>query len=109
MIQWGMRKAAEVTNQSMTVERVLEYTRIPSESNLRNKGLLNIENSVKDRKEQSSLFAEIPKAWPIRGHIEFKSVCMRYSEDDAPVLKNLTVNMLPSEKVCRFNLSVFAN
>lgn len=31
MLQWGIRQSAEVANQLMSVERVLEYTQLPPE------------------------------------------------------------------------------
>lgn len=32
MMQWGIRQSAEVVNQLMSVERLLEYTLLPSET-----------------------------------------------------------------------------
>lgn len=31
MLQWGMRQSAEVANQLMSVERILEYTNLEEE------------------------------------------------------------------------------
>lgn len=31
MMQWGIRQSAEVSNQLMAVERILEYTQLPPE------------------------------------------------------------------------------
>ncbi|XP_076168369.1 ATP-binding cassette sub-family C member 4 [Ptiloglossa arizonensis] len=95
MIQWGMRQNAEVANQMMSVERVLEYTQITPEPNLRDKGKF----AKKTEKEVVALPANAPKNWPIEGLIEFKNVYMRYAEDEPPVLKNLNLVIHSGEKV----------
>lgn len=97
MIQWGIRQSVEVTNQMMSVERVLEYTELAPETNLRDKGI--VAKKKKDKQEQQDTFVDIPKDWPSDGHIEFKNVYMRYSEESPPVLKGLTMSIRPSEKV----------
>lgn len=95
MIQFGMRQLSEVANQMMAVERVLEYTQIPPEPNLRDKGLVK----RKPKDQQKDTFIDVPKEWPSKGCIQFKSVYMRYSEEDLPVLKDLTLTIHPTEKV----------
>ncbi|CAK9828616.1 Probable multidrug resistance-associated protein lethal(2)03659 [Anthophora retusa] len=94
MIQWGMRQNAEVANQMMAVERVLEYTQIPPEPNLRDRGKF-----AKKSEKQIALPANAPKNWPTDGIIRFKNVYMRYSEDDPPVLKGLNIVIYPGEKI----------
>ncbi|XP_074097767.1 putative multidrug resistance-associated protein lethal(2)03659 [Cotesia typhae] len=82
MFQWGMRQSAEVENQMTSVERVLEYTNIESESAL---------ESLPDKKLKDD--------WPPRGKVEFKNVYLSYSPLEPPVLKNLNFTIEPREKI----------
>lgn len=41
----------------------------------------------------------LPKFWPNYGKIEFQQVYLKYSEDEAPVLKNLNFTVKSGEKV----------
>lgn len=98
IIQWGMRQSAEVTNQMMAVERVLEYIQLAAEPNLRDRGTY----LKKKDKENLALPDNAPKGWPKDGSIVFKNVYMRYSDDDPPVLKSLNMVINPGEKVREF-------
>ncbi|KAG8042341.1 hypothetical protein G9C98_004975 [Cotesia typhae] len=82
MFQWGMRQSAEVENQMTSVERVLEYTNIESESAL---------ESLPNKKPKDD--------WPPRGKVEFKNVYLSYSPLEPPVLKNLNFTIEPREKI----------
>ncbi|CAL8127080.1 unnamed protein product [Orchesella dallaii] len=81
MLQWGVRQSAEVENQMVSVERVLEYTKIPPELPL---------ESTPDKTP--------PKEWPENGEIVMRDVQLGYG-DDAPVLKNITCTFKSKEKV----------
>ncbi|KOC62297.1 putative multidrug resistance-associated protein lethal(2)03659 [Habropoda laboriosa] len=94
MIQWGMRQNAEVANQMMSVERVLEYTQITPEPNLRDRGKF-----AKKTEKQIALPVNAPKYWPTDGMIRFINVYMRYAEEDPPVLKSLNIVIYPGEKI----------
>ncbi|KAK2578493.1 hypothetical protein KPH14_002054 [Odynerus spinipes] len=96
IIQWAMRQSAEVANQMMAVERVLEYTQLPPEPNLRNRGKF-IKKA--DKQNVAALPQNAPKSWPNEGCIRFRNVFMRYTEEDPPVLKDLNLLILPREKV----------
>ncbi|XP_060850029.1 probable multidrug resistance-associated protein lethal(2)03659 isoform X2 [Rhopalosiphum padi] len=82
MFQWGMRQSAEVENQMTSVERVLEYTNAPQEDILK-----------------SPLEKKPPTEWPMNGKIIFKNFYLRYSTDSPFVVKNLSINIEPMEKV----------
>ena len=82
MLQWGIVQTAELENQMTSVERILEYTKVPQEPPL---------ESEKDKKP--------PAEWPSEGCVEFKNVCLRYSPGGEIVLKNLSFTVRPKEKV----------
>ncbi|KAJ8929217.1 hypothetical protein NQ314_018096 [Rhamnusium bicolor] len=79
MFQWGMIQWSELENQMTSVERIQEYIEIKPEADERVK--------------------EPPKCWPKEGDIKFDNMCLRYSPDDPYVLKNLTFEILPNEKI----------
>ncbi|KAL0104953.1 hypothetical protein PUN28_016533 [Cardiocondyla obscurior] len=94
LIQWGMRQSAEVANQMMAVERVLEYIQLPAEPNLKDRGAY-----IKKKDKILALPSNVPKNWPDQGCITFRNVYMRYADEDPPVLKSLNIIIFPGEKV----------
>lgn len=80
LLQWGIRHSVEVTNQLMSVERVLEYSSLDSE-------------------EKSDLKLSVPELWPVNGKIEFRQVTLRYSPHSEPILRNISFIIKPEEKV----------
>lgn len=97
--QMGMHAAAETENHFTSVQRIIDYTKVPSEPPL-----------------ESDAKKAPPNDWPQLGRVEFKSLSLRYDEDDgARILRNLT--FLIEAKVSklitlfrapqRFNVDVF--
>ncbi|XP_064455602.1 ATP-binding cassette sub-family C member 4-like [Ornithodoros turicata] len=82
MFQWGVRQSAEIESQMTSVERVLEYSRLPAEAAL---------DSSPDKKPESS--------WPTHGSIAFEGTSLTYKPGEPPVLKNLRCQIRPTEKV----------
>lgn len=80
MLQWGIRQSAEVSNQLMSVERILEYRDLEREI------------SPPQPKPLSS-------NWPLNGKIEFRSVVYKYFAGAEPVLKGLNFVVKPKEKI----------
>ena len=86
---WSMRVAVRVGEcawwcvcQMISVERVLEYSHLPSEAAL--------ESEEKRRP---------PDDWPDCGAIQADNVCLRYFPAAPVVLKNLTFRIREKEKV----------
>lgn len=76
----AVRQYADAENLMTSVERVLEYTRLGSEPGYTIKTLP-------------------PKHWPCDGHVSFKNVYMRYYPGGPVVLKNLTFEIQPRNKL----------
>ncbi|XP_046973503.1 ATP-binding cassette sub-family C member 4-like isoform X1 [Vanessa cardui] len=82
MFQWGMRQSTELENQMTSVERIQEYSHIKSEPPL-----------------ESEPSKKPPPSWPDMGRLSFNHVYLYYSPEEPPVLKDLTLEILPKEKV----------
>lgn len=70
---YGLRQTAELENQMTSVERIIEYSNLPSE------------RSLEDRETMKKL----PEIWPQRGLIKFNNVSVKYSAGGNFVLRNL--------------------
>lgn len=79
MLQWGIRQSAEVMNQMMAVERVLEYRDLEPE-----------EKEVKKVANES---------WPHEGRIKFNDVVYRYAKDMEPALRGVNFEVHSCEKI----------
>ncbi|XP_063908439.1 probable multidrug resistance-associated protein lethal(2)03659 isoform X2 [Zophobas morio] len=79
-LQWGMRQWSELENEMVSLERLLEYSKVDTDP---------------ERPDP----AAVPKLWPEDGHIEFRNVSLKYNPHDPPVLKNLNFTIQPREKI----------
>ncbi|KAI9143119.1 ABC transporter type 1, transmembrane domain-containing protein [Paraphysoderma sedebokerense] len=80
MMQWAIRQSIEVEIMFIAVERMLEYSRLPSEA-----------------PEHTDY--PIPPNWPSAGEIVFHNVGLTYPFTNAPVLKNVSLKVNPGEKI----------
>lgn len=80
-LNWIVRQTVEVETNIVSVERVLEYARLPSEA--------------------PEIVAECrpPIAWPARGEVDFKNYSTRYREGLDLVLKNINLDIKTHEKI----------
>ncbi|CAG9107766.1 unnamed protein product [Plutella xylostella] len=81
ILQHGARMLVEFLAQLTSVERVLDYTRIPTEDNLFTGQI------------------DTPPNWPAQGKILLQNVNLRYAKDEEPVLKNLNISIESGWKV----------
>nr|CAI5818825.1 unnamed protein product [Callosobruchus analis] len=82
MLQYGVRQTAEVASNMVSVERVLQYTKLEKEGPF-----------------ETLPANKPPLGWPSQGHVMFEKVYLRYAPELDPVLKNLTIEVKPGEKV----------
>lgn len=80
-LNWIVRQTVEVETNIVSVERVLEYARLPSEA---------AEVVTKNRP---------PASWPIRGGVSFKNYSTRYRPGLDLVLKGINLDIKPNEKI----------
>lgn len=80
LFQWAIRQSAEVVNQLVHVERVLEYSNLEPE-------------------KQPEKYIEISKSWPKDGKIEFRNVFYCYNDLNNPILKGISFVVKPKEKI----------
>lgn len=80
LLQWGVRQGTEVSNQLMSVERVMEYSKL-------------------DPEKQPEQPVHLINDWPSKGQIEFKKVSYRHFVDAEPVLREITFAVHQNEKI----------
>ncbi|KAK9870721.1 hypothetical protein WA026_008291 [Henosepilachna vigintioctopunctata] len=82
MLQLLTRNMADVANYMISVERVLQYTKLDKEGPF-----------------QSLSAYKPPVSWPEAGRIGFKNLYLRYDPEEEPILRNLNLEIEPGEKI----------
>lgn len=80
-LNWIVRQSVEVETNIVSVERVLEYARLPSEA-----------QEINSRNRP-------PVSWPARGEVKFEKYSTRYREGLDLVLKNINLDIKSHEKI----------
>ncbi|KAH6604283.1 cadmium factor [Trichoderma cornu-damae] len=80
-LNWIVRQTVEVETNIVSVERVLEYARLPSEA----------PEIIPSRRP--------PVYWPAKGEVDFKNYSTRYREGLDLVLKNINLDIKTHEKI----------
>lgn len=74
--QWGFRKVAQLQNNLVAVDRVKEYSSLPSEASWTSD-------------------MQLSKDWPSHGQIKFVDLSLRYSPFGPYILKKLNFTINP--------------
>ncbi|CAG2105923.1 unnamed protein product, partial [Medioppia subpectinata] len=82
LTNWAVRQSADVESQMVSVERIIEYSKLPQEAAL----------TAHDSRKP-------PPDWPQKGEIELKNISLYYEGSDKPVLKNLSCVVESGEKI----------
>lgn len=80
LLQWGIRHSVEVTNQLVSVERILEYSEL-------------------ERERQPQTPQTVDDSWPNQGRIDFHNVTLRYYYEAEAVLHRISLTIFPKEKL----------
>ena len=80
LFQWCIIMTTIIENLMTSVERIVEYTQLPTEH-------------IKSIKKKP------PKDWPSKGHITFEKVSLSYDKNLPDVLKKISLNISPTEKI----------
>ncbi|KAI8868431.1 P-loop containing nucleoside triphosphate hydrolase protein [Ramicandelaber brevisporus] len=88
MAQWALRQSIEVSLAFVSVDRITQFTKLPSEAAL----ITDVRPPGADDPSQQHL-------WPSEGVIEFRGMYLRYPGTTQPVLRNLTLTTRPHENV----------
>mmetsp|Transcript_9299 Transcript_9299/g.18968 ORF Transcript_9299/g.18968 Transcript_9299/m.18968 type:complete len:1308 (-) Transcript_9299:270-4193(-) len=81
IFQWAVRQAAETENYFTSVERVLSQI------------------CGTTQEEEPDNPQDVPENWPEQGQVEFRDVSMRYRPELPLVLREMSFETLPAEKI----------
>ncbi|CAH1098767.1 unnamed protein product [Psylliodes chrysocephalus] len=81
MLQHGVRQSTEVASNMISVERVMQYTKLEKEHPLETIG------------------QKPPRDWPSKGKIQFKNTYLSYAPEFPPVLRDLNIEIASAEKI----------
>ncbi|KAI8049184.1 hypothetical protein BDF22DRAFT_699821, partial [Syncephalis plumigaleata] len=80
LLQWTVSQCVEVEMEFVSVERILEYTKLPSEP-------------------PRHMDPPPPPDWPSKGEIEFSNATLVYPGTEKPALSNVTFDVKAGEKI----------
>jgi len=86
VLSWVIRIVSELESQMVSVERIDEYTRLPSEEET---GAMAVHGVVE----------EPPPEWPSQGGLRFEKLQMRYRPELPLVLNGISFEVQPGHKV----------
>ena len=110
LLNWAVRNGAETESLMNSVERIVyTSTKTPLEGSRSSDVLPStaFHPNALPLDERSNPLARLPQSdaelistgWPWRGGIQFVDARMRYRDDFEPVLKGVTLNIRPGERI----------
>ena len=102
LFQWGVRQSAEVENMATSVERIIQYGDLPPEGTFYPPSPVDRPVAVAPAdapSPRSQALIDPGENWPQHGRLVFDNYCMRYREGLPLVLKGLSFEVQPQEKV----------
>lgn len=88
-LNWMVRMFCEIETNIVSVERVLEYSECPQER--------RADTPIDD--SDPRVIKALNDGWPKQGAIAVKTASLRYAPELPRVLRNLTINIEPGERV----------
>ncbi|KAF9984806.1 hypothetical protein BGZ75_003629, partial [Mortierella antarctica] len=85
-LQWAVRMSVEAAILMVSVERMMEYSRVKPEESGRRR--FNPDGS-----------SVVPNGWPREAKVTFTDMSLTYPRGDEPVLKNITLDFKAGEKI----------
>ncbi|OMJ18465.1 Metal resistance protein YCF1 [Smittium culicis] len=87
-LNWCIRMYCKVETDLVALERLSEYSNLPSE-----------EPNREEIKQEVERFHRENENWPTKGNIVFSEYFTKYRKDLQPVLKGINLDVKPKEKV----------
>lgn len=75
-----VRGTSDALSHVTSVQRIVNYTK-----------------TIKPERDEAEM--EVPPQWPSEGNIQYNEVVMKYRDDQEPVLKGVTIEIRPQEKI----------
>ncbi|ORZ08815.1 P-loop containing nucleoside triphosphate hydrolase protein [Lobosporangium transversale] len=85
-LQWAIRMSVEVAILMVSVERMMEYAHLQPEATKRHE--FNLDHTP-----------IVPNSWPSEAQVTFEDVSLTYPRGDKPVLKHISLDFRPGERV----------
>ncbi|KAI0233416.1 hypothetical protein L0F63_003025, partial [Massospora cicadina] len=95
-LNWCIRQYCEIETNIVSMERIQQYIDIPSEAPYEASASGGV---AMGSPEEARRVAAAPSGWPSRGRVEFKGYATRYRPGLDLVLKDLSLEIKPGEKV----------
>ncbi|KAJ9087834.1 hypothetical protein DSO57_1029153 [Entomophthora muscae] len=95
-LNWVIRQYCDIETNIVAMERIQEYIELPSEAPYE---AISCSELPMNSAEQAQRVASAPIDWPSKGSVEFQNYSTRYRPGLDLILKGLSIEINPGEKV----------